>query len=185
MILISLLLYISLNYYLKRQGAKAGLWCGFLLPIAMILSCCRYQTSSSYEMTSLCCLASSVYIVLHLFNWKPLNVHVIASTITLLSCYLLTSPLNGIMRALRLSCVIILFNMKSYSLLEQVLHKFPHSFSIGEAVLIVEGIIIFLFSTFANLFAIEPSSNSTLFSQVSKNQGFLIRFNLQYFFLQL
>ena len=57
--------------------------------------------------------------------------------------------------------------MKSYSLLEYVLQKFPFSFSMGEAVVVVEGTIILVFSTVANLLLTTNSSNATLFSQVT------------------
>ena len=70
-------------------------------------------------------------------------------------------------RLLCLTSVIILLNMKSYSLLEYVLQKFPFSFSMGEAVVVVEGTIILVFSTVANLLLTTNSSNATLFSQVT------------------
>ena len=120
-------------------------------------------------MTSLCSLVSSVYINLHLFNWKPLNIHIFSTIVTLAGCFFfLSGVLDGVMgRLLCLTSVIILLNMKSYSLLEYVLQKFPFSFSMGEAVVFVEGTIILVFSTVANLLLTTNSSNATLFSQVT------------------
>ena len=136
--------------------------------MALITSCYHFNetpASASYKMTSLCSLVSSVYINLHLFNWKPLNIHIVSTMITLAGCFFL-SVLDGVMGLLCLASVIILLNIKSYSLLEYVLKTFQFSFSIGEAVVVVEGTIILVFSTLVNLFLANDSSNTTLFSQV-------------------
>jgi len=86
-------------------------------------------------------------------------------------------------RLLCLTSVIILLNIKSYSLLECLLKKFPFSFSMGEAVVVVEGTIILVFSTLANLLLKTNSSNTTLFSQVTiTNSVAFVKIDTTFFF---
>jgi hypothetical protein len=150
--------------YTYRPGAKAGLWCGLLLPLSMILSCFKYHEAvlTSYKLATVCSIVSSVFLYMNLFNKKPFVTHVTAVVVALFGCLLVGSVL---VTAIQFTCLMIIINIKCYTLLCKLLCQFPCSFSIGEAILVIQGAIAFCYVSVSN-FLLGESNLSTIFCQV-------------------
>lgn len=148
-----------------RLSAKAGIWCGLILPFAMVLSCIRYQseTSTSYILASICSTVTCVFVYLNLFNENLSTIYTSAIVLALCECILLLK--NDVIFIFVTICLLIVANMKSYKLFCYLLNQFPNCFSIGEAILVVQGIIVFPFATFSHCF-FQDTAPSIIFSQV-------------------
>ncbi|EFX80525.1 putative SMC6, structural maintenance of chromosome protein 6, copy B [Daphnia pulex] len=147
-----------------RPGAKVGSWCGLVLPLSMIFSCLKdHETVSiSYKLASICSTVSLVFLYMNLFNKKPLITHVTALVVALSGCLLTGTALITVMKFM---CFMILINIKSYTFLCKLFLHFPCSFSIGEAILAVQGTIVFCFVSISNC-VLDGSNLSTAFCQI-------------------
>ncbi|XP_046453406.1 dolichol kinase-like isoform X2 [Daphnia pulex] len=155
---------VKLRLLIYRPGAKVGSWCGFVLPISMIFSCLKYHetVSTSYKLATICSTVSLVFLYMNLFNKKPLITHVTALAVALSGCLLTGTALVTVMK---FTCFMILINIKSYTFLCKLFLHFPCSFSIGEAILAVQGTIVFCFVSISNC-VLDGSNLSTAFCQI-------------------
>ena len=130
----------------------------------MIFSCLKYNEAvpTSYKLATVCSIVSSVFLYMNLFNKKPLITHVTALAVALFGCLLTGSALVTL---INFTCLMILINLKSYTFLCKLFHHFPCSFSIGEAILAVQGTIVFCFVSISNCL-LDGSNLSTAFCQV-------------------
>nr|CAG4641955.1 EOG090X0BFL [Eurycercus lamellatus] len=95
---------------------------------------------------------------------NPSIVHLITFISAFVSCM---ANDVGIINALQITCAMVLLTMKSHSFLIKLLLKFPFSFSIGEAVLIIEGTLAFFCSVITNcIINNDDIKNSSTFPQV-------------------
>lgn len=147
-----------------RPGAKAGLWCGLTLPFAMILSCLKYQeeVSTSYVLATTSAAMSSTFLYMNLYNTKPIITHATAIALAIFGCLLAGLP---VITVIYLTSFLIVVSMQISALLYNLLQQFPCSFSIGEAMLVVQGSSVFVFVTISNSL-LNSSSLSTIFCQV-------------------
>lgn len=147
-----------------RPGAKAGLWCALILPFAMILSCLKYQelVSRSYVLTTTSAVVSSTYLFMNLYGTRPILAHAIVIAVATYGCLVAGFDLITV---IYWTSLFIIINMPSYLLLCKLLDRFPYSFSIGEAMLVVQGTSLFVFVTISNCL-LNSSNFSTVFCQV-------------------
>lgn len=148
-----------------RSGARAGLWCGIILPTAMILSYIKYgavnDSNLPTKVLSILIAAISLYHQLFKGNLILLNLFSIGAF------FLLCASLQSL-TIISVSCtVLVSFIIRNvYSYYQILLRLFPLSFSIGEAILVIQGAILFLVSTIYNS-GDEAHSTSCLFVQVN------------------
>lgn len=130
----------------------------------MIFSSLKYHEAvpTSYKLATICSIVSSVFLYMNLFNKKQIPTIATALAVALSGCLLTGSALVTVME---FTCLMIIINFKSYKFLCKLLHHFPHSFSIGEAILAVQGTIVFSFVSISNCL-LGGSNLSTMFSQV-------------------
>lgn len=130
----------------------------------MIFSCLKYfdSTPNSYILATLCATVSAVYLYMNLFNESLMVTHAAAFSIACLGCLVTGTKLQNM---ICVTSFLILINMKSYTFLCNLLGRFPYSFSIGEAVLVIQGATVFVFVTVQNIL-LNNTSPSTLFCQV-------------------
>ncbi|KAI9554032.1 putative SMC6 [Daphnia sinensis] len=147
-----------------RPGAKAGLWCGLILPLAMISSCLKYQelVSRSYMLATVSAVVSSSYLFVKLYGTRPIMAHAILIAVATYG-YLLAG--FDLITVISWSSLLLIINMPSYILLCKLLERFPCSFSIGEAMLVVQGTGVFIFVTISN-YLLNSSYLSTVFCQI-------------------
>ena len=127
----------------------------------MCLSWLKYYqiVSTSYSLATLCAIVSTLYIYLDLFSQRRITTHILAVLVALTGCM----AIEG--NTIRHTSFLILINMKSYSLLSTLLKRFPFSFTIGEAIFVTQGMIVFTFVTIVNCLLIDTHP-STIFCQV-------------------
>ncbi len=131
----------------------------------MIFSCLKYRHEeilSSYTMATVCAAVSSVYLYMNLFNKKPITTHAAAAAVAVTGCLLIGLDLYNVVRV---TSFLLLLNMKNYFFLCKLLGQFPCSFSIGEAILVIEGSVVFTFATISNC-VLDDTDSSTVFCQV-------------------
>lgn len=147
-----------------RPGAKAGLWCALILPFAMILSCLKYQelVSRSYVLTTTSAVVSSTYLFMNLYGTRPILAHATVIAVATYGCLVAGFDLITV---IYWTSLFIIINMPSYLLLCKLLDRFPYSFSIGEAMLVVQGTSLFVFVTISNCL-LNSSNFSTVFCQI-------------------
>ncbi|XP_057375490.1 dolichol kinase-like [Daphnia carinata] len=148
-----------------RPGAKAGLWCALILPLSMILSCLKYQelVSRSYVLATASAAMSCIYLFMNLYGTvKSIITHAIVIAMAIYGC--LVAGLD-LITVIYWTSLLIIINIPSYTLLCKLLERFPCSFSIGEAMLVVQGTSVFVFVTISNCL-LNSSNLSTVFCQI-------------------
>lgn len=142
--------YLNGEHIITRPGASAGIWISFLLPTAIILSCCScHNITELYKIAatlSLGLLGSSVAFFAKTCKVKT---HEGAFIVPALITYILLHFYNKI--GVWFS---IAGGIASYSFSEAVvllLAAAPKSLTYGEASVLTQSLILFLFTTLINL----------------------------------
>lgn len=147
-----------------RTGARAGLWCGIILPMAMVLSYIRYETDndSNFHTKVLSILIFTVSLYHQLFKGRLF----LLNLFSIGSFFLLCASLRSFtIISLSSTVLVSLLIRNGYSYFQMLLRLFPLSFSVGEAILVVQGALLFVVSTIYNC-GDEAHSTSCLFAQV-------------------
>lgn len=127
----------------------------FLLPLAVAISFAKHPRESSqiYKMCSIIAiglLGTSLIFVVQCARKKSLDfvrsVHLIPAALTASLCRLLLK--SGLIFSFFSGLV---SSIGYWHLLLYVFHKFPYSFTIGEVSVVVQGLVLFLYSTILNL----------------------------------
>lgn len=135
----------------------------------MIFSCLKYHDtiSDNYILATVCAMVSTVYLYMNLLGKQPTVTHAAAFSVACLGSFI---PVTTVGSTVRVICSLVLVNMKSYFFLSTLLKRFPFSFSIGEAILVVQGATVFVFITLLNCL-MNYKNPGALFCQVRKNKA--------------
>jgi hypothetical protein len=164
--MISVIMHV-LNFFKNyRPQAHSGLWCGLILPLALILSVVRYsdQISLNYQLTAMSTTVMAIFLLMKILHGIPELIYILA---LILNCLLFAITGLGLVTTFIISSCIMVLSTGAYSLLLDLFRGFPASFSVGEGLLVIEGLGAFVFSIIANII-IRNVSASTIFAQVMK-----------------
>lgn len=104
-----------------------------------------------------------MYLLSGLLKQNGLFAHLaIITTAIVLDLVVLFTDLQT---AIRFTCIAVLCSVRSPQALNNLLKCFPLSFSLGEAILVIQGSIMFFVTALANCYD-ETTASSTIFSQV-------------------
>jgi len=147
-----------------RSGARAGLWCGIILPISMVLSHIRYgPINDSYSQTK---ISSVLIVTLFLYHQLFKGNMMLLNLFSVGSFFILSASLHSLTIISTSSTILVLLlTRNAFSYFQMLVRLFPYSFSIGEAILVIQGAVLFLVSTIYNCDN-EAHSTSCLFTQV-------------------
>ncbi|KAL0270688.1 UNVERIFIED_CONTAM: hypothetical protein PYX00_008010 [Menopon gallinae] len=140
-----------------RQKASNGVWVSFLLPLAILISHWKFNTRSEFytfsAIYSLNLLLNVFHLLYHIYRnesfyvTKKINILcAIPSSVTIF--YYVNSLQLDFRQAL---CYTVANALIYFEGLPFTLKVFPNSFTFGEANLFIQGLSLFLFSTFTRL----------------------------------
>lgn len=148
--------FIVKNNFFVRPSSRNGLWVFFLLPISIIISLMKhpviltphYKFATLVSFTLIC---NSLYIISrYIKNQKLKIIHICPLTISVLTGTLFNICLHkGWIFSLANGFLITLGFLHMYRFL---LNKLKYSFTLGEAGLVAQTIILFVNSLFYNIF---------------------------------
>ncbi|XP_049821619.1 dolichol kinase [Aethina tumida] len=139
-----------------RPNANDGLWLMFLLPAAVITSAFNHPIvlTPTYKLVSVSCLGlicSSIVFIHSCLRGQKLgktviwDLPIILTVTAIFHLYIKTALIVSILSTL--TCTLIYRRALIF-----MLKKFPQSFTIGEASLITQALVILLYATGLNLF---------------------------------
>lgn len=138
-----------------------------ILPVASLLSATVYQdhVSLSFLVAVTTSWVCSMYLIAGLFNQKKLFTHLgIFFATIILSKLILDLDLQT---CVKFTCIAVLCSVRSFQALNLLLKHFPLSFSLGEAMLVVQSAISFVVVAVGNMLDGSNAATSTIFSQVN------------------
>ncbi|XP_050293583.1 dolichol kinase [Anthonomus grandis grandis] len=148
--------FLVKNNFSARPSTGRGLWVLFLLPISLIISLIRHPitVTPTYKLATLVSftlLCNSLYIVIKCFKREKLKILNTYSTFIAIStgCLFHVCLHKGWTFSILSGVVPTLMYLKVFSFL---LTNLKESFTLGEAGLISQGLTIFVYSTFINVF---------------------------------
>ena len=106
----------------------------------------------------------AIFLLMKILHGTPELIYVLA---LILNCLLFAITGLGLVTTFIISSCIMGLSTGAYSLLLDLFRSFPASFSVGEGLLVIEGLGAFVFSIIANII-IRNVSTSTIFAQVMK-----------------
>ncbi|XP_077288581.1 dolichol kinase [Arctopsyche grandis] len=145
--------HLKIKSIKKRPNANHGLWVGFLLPACLIACICNSTVSHVFKLTCACSwgltLATFLFIIFtsitdkNLTTWNDILAPGLSTTIlcsTLLNRGIIFSLTSGFSTSIGFKYGLLL-----------ILNHCPLSFTLGEAFLITQAVVLFLYSSIVHL----------------------------------
>nr|CAD7258059.1 unnamed protein product [Timema shepardi] len=143
-----------------RPGADNGVWMGFLLPLAVLVDAFKYPTAS-HTNTKASITVLSVGLLLGVVSTLISAIHPMQQTIgssinlfTFMSSCLTAMLMFEFTKTGLFICILMSFLIifSSHQGLFVLLRSCPRSFTFGEACVVMQAFILFLYSSVANLY---------------------------------
>ncbi|CAH1119357.1 unnamed protein product [Phaedon cochleariae] len=157
--------FTKINKITVRPGADSGLWALFLLPLSVIISTIKHSiiATPTYKLASLVCMGMMLTsVIISMQKWKNQKLKVINIWIVLASLFTTSLCLLCLHKGFVFSLLSGLWSTLIFMVIyKYILRKFKECFTLGEAGIVSQGIVILIYFTIMNV--LNHSTRSTPF----------------------